>query len=809
LAEKREKNVRVSREWLSEFINLKETGAELAAALTAAGVEVAGVERAGRGVTNVRVGELITCRPHPQAENLRVCLVSVGNGPNVQVVTGAMNVTAGDKAAVALPGALLANGQKVETAVLRGEISAGMLCSEKELGLENAGLERSRDGVLILPLSAPIGVTMEDYFGLDDEILDLDLYPNRPDCLAMVGVARELGALLGRRPALSGWALGEEKTWPESEQRVSVEAPELCHRYAGLVTADVTIAPSPQWMQNRLLKAGIRPISNVVDITNYCMLELGQPLHAFDADKVRGNIRVRLAAPGETLATLDGVTRRLFPDMLVIADDSGPIAIAGVMGGLATEITRETKNIFFESAHFLGASVRRTSRRLGLHSESSNRFEKGVAPHLCLSVLGRVAELVSELAIGYPVALAEQKSALPAPPRVMLTEANLSRITGAAYTRAETERVLRDSQFTYAAAPEGFIVDIPTYRQDLHIEEDLIEEIARIIGYDRIPTTLPRGETRLGRRTPQQNFRLLTRDTLVGNGFAETVAYSFVSPAEDALWGGGRQIALRNSLRDELSVMRTSLLPSLLEAGARNAARRNTDWLLFEMGSVYLTEEDELTKLPQEAPRLAGIMHGGSGRHWRDPIRPYDFYYGKGVLDALARACRTVFRYERLTEPRYADLLHPGRAALVRVGDERLGVLGELYPSLAAAHGLQRPVVFELDMDALYRRARQKFTVKGYPRFPGMSRDLAVVVEEEVAAEDILRRIRELGSPLLREAGVFDLYRGAPVPADRKSLAFRLRYQSAERTLTEEETGRLTAEILTEIEKEFGAARRQ
>jgi phenylalanyl-tRNA synthetase beta chain len=796
-------------EWLRELIELRESGEEVAARLTAAGVEVASVERAGRGGADVLVGEILTCRPHPGAERLQLCLVRTGGGPNTQIITAATNVTAGDKVAVALPGAVLADGRKIETVELRGEISAGMLCSEKELGLENAGLDRSRDGVLILPLSAPVGVTMEDYFGLDDEIIELELYPNRPDCLAMAGVAREVGALLGRRPALSSWAGGAEKTWPESSQRVHVDVPELCLRYAGLVAENVAIAPSPQWIQNRLLKAGVRPISNVVDVTNYCMLELGQPLHAFDADKVQGDIHVRLAAPGETLATLDGITRRLQPDMLVIADAGGPIALAGVMGGLATEITRATKNIFFESAHFLGASVRRTSRRLGLRSESSRRFEKGVNPHLCLATLGRVAELLTELAIGRPVALAEQKSVLPAPPRVTLTGDKLARVTGAAYTSAETEQVLRGLQFAYTQEPGRFVVDIPTYRQDLHLEEDLIEEVARIIGYDRIPTTLPRGESILGRRTPQQNFNLLVRDTLVRSGFCEAITYSFVEPTEDALWGGERRIALRNPLRDELSVMRTSLLPGLLEAGARNAARRNTDWLLFEMGSVYLTTEDSLSAPPQEALRLAGLMQGGSGRHWRGAVCAYDFYYGKGALDALARACRLDFHYERLTEARYADLLHPGRAALVSVEGERLGVLGELYPGRDELRGLQRPVLFELDLDLLYRHARQSFTAAGYPRFPGMPRDLAVVVAEDVAAENILGRIRELGGALLREAGVFDVYRGAPVAAGHKSLAFHLYYQSAERTLTEEEAGALNAAILAEIEREFGATRRQ
>jgi phenylalanyl-tRNA synthetase beta chain len=807
--------VRVSREWLSEFIELRETGAELAAILTAAGVEVAAVTPAGSGMANVLVGEIVGCRPHPGADKLRICAVRAGNR-SLSIVTGAANVTAGDKVAVALPGAVLPGGQKIEAAEVRGEKSEGMLCSEKELGLENAGLERSREGVLILPASAPHGTTAEEYFGLDDEILELELYPNRPDCLAMAGVAREAAALLGRRPVLSCWARGEEKFWPESRQRVVLEAPELCRRYAGLVTENVTIAPSPQWMQNRLLKAGVRPVSNVVDITNYCMLELGQPLHAFDADKVRGDIRVRLARPGENLTTLDGAARRLGPDMLVIADDSGPIAIAGVMGGLATEITPETKNIFFESAHFLGASVRRTSRRLGLRSESSSRFEKGVNPHLCLAVLGRVAELVTELAAGRPAALTEQKGELPPPPRVTLTADKLARLTGAEYTEAETARVLRDLDFPFAAEQGSFIVDIPTYRQDLHIEEDLIEEVARVIGYDRIPATLPGGGAALdrrmpapGRRTPEQVFRLLVRDTLVRGGFCEAITYSFTARTEDARWGRQRQIALRNPLRDEMSVMRTSLLPGLLEAGARNVTRRNTDWLLFEMGSVYLTEEETLTRLPREEQRLAGVMQGGSGRHWQGAVQAYDFYYGKGALDALARACRTVFQYERLTEPRYAELLHPGRAALVRAGGERLGVLGEIYPGLDSGWGMQRPVVFEIDLDVLFRHMNRKIAAEEYPRFPGMPRDLAVVAGEEVAAEDILRRIRELGGPLLREAGIFDVYRGAPVPAGHKSMAFHLYYQSAERTLTEEEAGALNADILAKIEREFGAARRQ
>ncbi|MDR0435082.1 MAG: phenylalanine--tRNA ligase subunit beta, partial [Gracilibacteraceae bacterium] len=465
--------MRVSKKWLGELIELRETGAELAAVFTAAGVEVAGVEAAGRGVAQALVGEVLTCRPHPEAEKLRICEVSLGGGGRVSLITAALNVKVGDKTAVALPGTVLADGRQIEALTLRGETSGGTFCSEKELGLENAGLERSRDGVLILPAAAPVGATIEEYFDLDDEILDLELYPNRPDCLCMTGLAREAGALLGRRPALSAWADGAEKTWPLSRQRVTVDAPELCLRYAGLVTENAAIAASPPWLRNRLLKAGVRPISNVVDITNYCMLELGQPLHAFDADKVRGDIHVRLAGPDETIVTLDGVSRALTADTLVIADDSGPIAIAGVMGGLATEITQETKNIFFESAHFLGASVRRTSRRLGLRSESSSRFEKGVNPHLCLAALGRVAELVAELAAGRPAALTEYKGALPSPPRITLTETKLAQVTGARYAKTEVERVLRDSGFAYTETGGSFSVDIPAYRQDLRIEEDL------------------------------------------------------------------------------------------------------------------------------------------------------------------------------------------------------------------------------------------------------------------------------------------------------------------------------------------------
>jgi len=794
--------------WLKTMVDIELSAEELAERLTHGGIEVGGVEYLAAGFERVVIGQVKHIELHPNADRLFVCEVDVGH-ETLTIVTGAQNVLQGDKVPVATDGAVLPNGIKIKPAKLRGILSEGMLCSREELLLDNTvGIERSEGGILILDEDAPVGKKLSEYLGLEDYVLELELYPNRPDCLAMVNVAREVASLLGKEVNLPRWAyLSQDLGFPAADElKIFIKAPELSWRYAGLLVDDIKIEPSPMWMQQRLRAAGVRPINNIVDITNYCMLEMGQPLHAFDRDKITGNVYVRRAEDGEKLVTLDGNERVLDSDMLVIADDRGALAVAGVMGGLESEVTEATQRVLFESAHFLSSSVRRTSRKLGLRSESSNRFEKGVNPYGILPTLGRVCELLEELKCGRPVGLVVETANMPELPTVKLSPGKVNSVLGVEFSKQEIEEVLQNLKFNYTEENGVFAVQIPSHRLDIHIEEDLIEEVARLRGYDKIPTTLPGGAQTQGRRTPEQEFRRRLRHALINAGLDEVVTYSFTRQDRDIQWGSAEHsIRILNPLREELAVMRTSLVPSLLEVAARNVSRRNTDIAVFEIGSVYLGKEQPLKNLPDEEPRVAALAHGTTKRHWLTPVQPYDFYYLKGILESLAREFRVEFSYRRSADPRLNSLLHPGRSAEVLIGSEVIGFVGELHPSLGKEWDLERAVVFELKLAPLFKAAGGTVIAQSIPRYPAVYRDLAVVVNQEISGRQVMERIRELGGKLLQHVEIFDVYTGKPIPEGRKSLAFSLRYQSPERTLTDEEVNALNSRILEGIEKEFGA----
>ncbi|ODA39777.1 phenylalanine--tRNA ligase subunit beta [Desulfosporosinus sp. BG] len=797
--------MKVSLEWLRELVDLDQSAEELAETLTRGGIEVEDVEHLNKGFEKVVIGEIVSLTKHPDADRLWVCTVNVGQEV-VAIVTGAQNLLVGDRIPVALVGSTLPNELSIRKSKLRGVVSQGMLCSREELLLDaTVGLERSADGILILFPDAPVGENFGKYLGREDSVLDLELYPNRPDCLAMVNVAREVASLTRKTPHLPKWTeQNQVLTLPTAaDLQIIIEEPELCWRYAGLVVEDVHIAPSPEWMQRRLKAAGVRPISNIVDITNYCMLEMGQPLHAFDRDKINGDVHVRAAYPGEKIVTLDGVERTLQADTLLIADDGQPLAVAGVMGGLDSEVTKDTKRLMIESAHFSGVSVRRTSRRLGLRSEASNRFEKGIDAYGIVATLGRVCDLLLDLGAGRPVALVDVVKNLPPQRQVSLSASHTSTVLGAELETAEIRQVLDDLNFEYTEQEGLFNVSIPTYRADIEIEEDLMEEVARLIGYDRIPTTLPQGDLTQGRRTPEQEFRRRLRKALAQAGMDEVITYTFTRAEADAQWGSAKHsIPLLNPLREELGVMRTSLVPGLLDVAARNVARRNTDVSIFEIGNTYWGEEQPLQKLPREELRVAGVAVGKSGRHWLNQPVNYDFYYLKGILEEAALEFGLKLEY-RLAENQ--GLLHPGRSADIYLQNQCVGFLGEMHPSLEKEWELERVVLFELEFNPLFARMRQTVRAHSIPRFPAIQRDIAIVVASETAAEAVMSKMRKLGGELLQQVKIFDVYRGKPIPDDHKSLAFALRYQSLERTLTDEEVNLLNSRILEGIQQEFGA----
>ncbi|MHB8126747.1 MAG: phenylalanine--tRNA ligase subunit beta [Desulfitobacteriaceae bacterium] len=797
--------MKVSLEWLRQLVDIKESVEDLAETLTRGGIEVGSIENLSKGFEKVFVGEIQQLSKHPNADKLWICQVNLVTEV-LSIVTGAQNLRTGDRVPVAIDGANLPNGMAIITSELRGVVSAGMLCSAEELLIDSSvGALRSKEGILILDPDAPIGQNLASFLGLNDSVLDLELYPNRPDCLAMVNVAREVSFLSGEKLHLPNWANLEQK--PEvplvQSPQIIIEEPELCWRYAGLIVEDVKIAPSPEWMKRRLRAAGVRPISNIVDITNYCMLELGQPLHAFDHDKISGSIHVRRANAGEKLFTLDGVERELETDMLLIADEQQALALAGVMGGLDSEITSSTQRIFVEAAHFSGVSIRRTSRRLGLSSEASNRFEKGLNPYGVISTLSRVCELLVEMGAGRPVALVNETQYLPPLRQINLSVKHVAILLGVEVTKSEVCRVIDKLGFQYQVNEEELQVEIPSYRPDLQIEEDLIEEVARSIGYERIPTTLPQGDQTQGSRTPEQEFRNQLRRVLIRVGMNEVLTYSFTHPETDGEWGSTTQsISILNPLREELKVMRTSLVPGLLDVAARNIARRNTNLCIFEIGNVYLASEQPLVNLPKELPRVAGVAIGKSKRHWLSPVITYDFYYVKGILEEIAKEYGLGFSYEVTKEQ---DLLHPGRSADIYLGQVCVGFIGEIHPARGKARDLERAVVFELDLVQIFNNLKATMLVQSIPRFPAVHRDLAVVVSLNTQAAAVMKKIRLLGGELLQQVDIFDVYTGNPIPEDRQSLAFTLRYQSIGRTLTDDEVNSLNSHILEGIQQEFAA----
>jgi phenylalanyl-tRNA synthetase beta chain len=629
----------------------------------------------------------------------------------------------------------------------------------------------------------------------------------------MVGVAREVAALLGeelRLPDTSAVGAGRSI---EGLARVDIDDIGLCSRYVARLFRNVKIGPSPGWMQDRLRAAGIRPISNLVDISNYVMMELGQPLHTFDYDTLKeGHIIVRRAGKGEKMVTLDGSERNLSRDMLVIADPAGPVAIAGVMGGLATEVTEKTVNVLLESAHFHPVSVRRTSRALGLRSEASSRFEKGVDPAGCLRAADRAARLLLEMGAGEVAPGAEDCYPVKYTPKtVVLKPARVEYVLGVEVPGQETAKILKSLGFTVNESGGQLLVTVPSHRQDVSLEEDLIEEIARMYGYNRIPYTLPAGSGTMGARTPRQALEAAAKDFMASLGLSEAVTYSFTAPA--TLDRAGlpadsplrKVLKLQNPLSEEQSIMRTLMLPGLLEVLQRNASRRSTNLAVFEIGRVFLPTGDG--QLPVEKTVLSAAAMGSAPAGWNRPGQPHDFYFIKGVLEALldrfgVRGCTFGREKEH-------SLFHPGKAARVTAGEAVLGVMGEIHPDVQENYHLpQKAVAMEIDFEVLSQLSGRPRKYRPLPKFPGIERDLALVVRQDIPAQDITRSIKKHGGQYLQEINLFDIYRGEQVPAGCQSMAFSLKFQAEDRTLTDQEVNGWVAKLSEALAGQFGAGLR-
>jgi phenylalanyl-tRNA synthetase beta chain len=803
--------MRLSLKWLSEFVEDLPAAEEVARRLTAVGLEVEALERTGVAATGVVAARVLVSDKHPNAEKLSVTRVDAGQGGEpLQVVCGAKNYQVGDLVPLATVGAVLPGGTKIEKAKLRGVESFGMLCSARELGLS-----ADASGLLILPADVKPGTPVGEALGLEDVLLEVNVTPNRPDALSHLGVARELAAALGRPVRRAPPKLVETGPPAAEAVQVRVEAPEKCGRYTARVVEGVKIGPSPAWLARRLEACGVRSISNVVDATNYVLLELGHPLHAFDLDKVAGHeIVVRTARPGEKLLTLDGKERALDPDDLLVADRDRGSALAGVMGGGDSEISPGTTRVLLESAWFDPATVRRTSRRQGLKSEASYRFERGADPGMVVPAADRCAALIAELSGGtVRPGLVDAHPRPAQPSAVRLAWAKPAEVLGLPVPRAEVERILTALGFAATAADvDGATWQVPSWRVDVSFPEDLIEEVARSRGYDAVPETLPG----IALSTPAEPVEAAAvariRAALEGAGFSEAVNFSFVAAkdlepfGEQVVTGDGSGralgVTLKNPISADLAVMRTSLVPSLLRNAAHNRRQRVEDLRLYEIARTYWPGPDPALLPSAEFLQVSGVLLGR--RHpasWAVAAAPLDFYDAKaavsGVLEALG--------VQGVEWKAPADgWLHPRHSARLARGDERLGVVGELHPRVADAFELPRGVLaFELRLDALLRAARLVPQYRRIPHLPAVLRDLAVVVDDAVSAAAVEALVRE--EPLVEGVTLFDVYKGAPLRSGKKNLALAIRYRAADRTLTDAEAEAAHGRIVKRLAERVGA----
>ncbi len=777
--------MKFSENWLRQFANPALDSAALGHLLTMAGLEVEAREAVAPAFSQVVVAQILSAEKHPDADRLQVLRVDVGQAEPLQIVCGAANARAGLKSVCALVGAALP-GFGIKRAKVRGVESFGMMCSEKELGLATES-----EGILELPDSAPVGQDVREYFDLDDQLFELKLTPNRSDCLSVAGIARDVAALTGA--ALNLPQISPVAASSPQRKNVRVDAPEACPRYCGRVIDGVNArAATPDWMKRRLERSGVRPISAVVDITNYVLLEMGQPLHAFDLAKLSGDVQVRFARKDESIVLLNEQTVALQDDMLVIADDGGAIALAGIMGGAGSAVSDGTTDIFLESAFFSPGTIAGRGRRLGLSTDSSYRFERGVdfaATRMCLE---RATRLVIDICGGSAGEISEVQGELPQRAPIGLRVARVGQVLGIELTAAQIAALLTRLRFEFGENDGEFRVTPPSYRFDLAIEADLIEEVARLHGYDDIPALAPSGRLEMLPRPEAVRGRDAVRAILAARDYQEVINYSFVDAAwERDLAGNDSPLPLRNPISAQMSVMRSTLFGGLIDNLRFNLNRKQERVRLFETGRCFPDAAGDLEHQPE---KMAALCYGAAApEQWGEPARPVDFYDAKADVEALLWPA--VPRFEAAPHP----ALHPGQSAKVLLDGECVGWIGTLHPKWRQGYELPgAPVLFELDMAALLRGRVPAFS--GISKFPLVRRDIAVVVDESVNVEALLDAMRENLPEVVIELAPFDVYRGKGIDSGKKSLAFRVLLQDTRQTLTDETVEAITtqlAEILT------------
>lgn len=802
--------MKVSLNWLKDYVEIRMGIAELTDLLTMAGLEVEGVTSVGEGFEKVVVAEIQSIRRHPNADRLSLVVAKTDMG-KWSIVCGATNIREGQKVPLALVGAYLPNGAEIKKSKIRGERSEGMLCSEIELGL---GQDAS--GIMILPSDIPLGMGLGEALGLKDILLDISVTPNRPDCLCVIGIAREIAALTHQRLKYPATSLPNQGEEIHQKTSVTILAPELCPRYVARMIEGVKIGPSPDWVRNRLEKVGIRSISNVVDVTNFVMMEYGQPLHAFDFELLEeGRIVVRRAKEGEEFITLDGVKRTLEGDMLMICDGVKPVAIAGVMGGLNSEIREQTETVLLESAYFDPMGNRRTSKRLGLETEASYRFGRGIDYGGCLTAANRAAQFIQELAGGKVVDGGVDQYPRPMRPGpIRLSVQRTNKVLGTEISSGKIKTYLKDLELDVESEEEDILtVTPPSFRGDLEREIDLAEEIARMDGYDKIPATLPKGSSFSGGENREILLERKALEVLIHHGYYEVITYSFASPASLDSIGlpaddpRRKPISILNPLTEDYSILRTSLIPGLLETARHNLSRKNSNLKLFELKKAFLPAKER--RLPQEVRYLAGLATGlDADPHWALPSREVDFHDVKGCVEDLLEALQ--IKEVKFAGAKDLPYLHPGRSARVSVGEVVLGVLGEAHPEVRNRYEIHgRLYLFEIDFEEILKRAVTGKQFRPLPKFPAVYRDLSLVVDEDLESEKIVEAIWTFRGPFIDEVHLFDVYQGTPIPPGKKSASYRIRYQSDDRTLTDEEVNEHHEGVISRLKDIFRGELRQ
>ncbi len=786
--------MKVSMNWLKDYVEIDQNYKLIEDSFNLMSQEVESLEKLVNA-TNLVIGHVLTCDKHPEADKLNVTTVDVNQGSPLQIICGAPNVSKNQKVIVALVGAVLPGDFKIKKAKIRGIESHGMICSLGELGV--AEFDSEEDGIYVLGNDAVVGENPLEYLNLDDVVLNLDLTANRPDLLSMEGVAYDVACMLNKD--ITTKEHHYDVTPADNKLSISTDT-DKCDAYYGQVIKNVTIKESPSWMKARLLASGIRPINNVVDITNYVLIEYGQPLHAFDYDKLGTNkIVVRQAVSGEKMKTLDDIDRELLESDIVITNGEKPVAIAGVMGGLDTEVDKNTKNIMLEAASFDPLSIRKTSKRLDLKSESSTRFEKGLDPNKIKKAMDYATELFVKLANGevygaYHSFDYTQKDEN----QIELSLDKLTKVTGHNFTEKEVKEILNRLRFDYKEKQGHFKISIPTRRQLVHGYQDVIEEIVRIYGYDKIPSTIPTTPTS-GYLTEKQKLRRQVKEYFVNVGFNETVTYSLVSDAQCTMFDKEElsKIEIMNPLNKEKSVLRHSQLPSMIDVLQYNKKRKIVDINLFELGRAYTKES--------EKELLTGLMHGlYASSLWQGKKEPVDFFLLKGVIEGFLERLK-VNNYDIVKSTNPVPNIHPGIHADVLINGKYAGFLGKLHPQLEQAFSLNKTFVFELDFDLIYENSIGHIEMVQIPKYPSINRDLAVIVDKDLPVADLLKAVKVGGKKQLVNISIFDVYIGEGVEESKKSVAMSLEFRSNEKTLETSEVDKAIQRILKYLERELQA----